>query len=106
MDVLINKKYRNYDYFSRYSSFPYYYNTIDSREIYGTTAQLNLNVPYIEYLVSNGDTWDSIALQYYNSPSYYWVLLDFNRLNDPFVEPKVGQVIKIPTLNILSYGDN
>ena len=106
MDILIDKRYKNYNYFSRYTSFPYYYNTEDRRQIYGTTSQLNQNVPYIQYKVRRTDTWDSIALQYYNSPSYYWVLLDFNHRQDPFIEPKENEIINIPTLNALSFGDD
>ena len=43
MDKLINKSYKNYNHFSRYSSFPYYYNVEDEKYIYGTTAQLDPN---------------------------------------------------------------
>ena len=103
MDTLINKQYKSYNYFSRYTPFPYYYDTVAKRYIYGTTSQLKQDVPYILYKVKKGDTWDSIALQYYNSTSYYWVLLDFNALQDPFVEPMVNSSIKVPTLNLVSF---
>lgn len=35
MDTLKDKTYTNYDYISRYSTVPQYYDTIDSRECPG-----------------------------------------------------------------------
>ena len=103
MDVLTDKQYRDYSYFSRYLSFPIYYNLQDSKYVYGTTSHINKNVTYVIYKAKKFDTWDSIALFYYNSPTYYWVLTDFNDIQDPFIEIKEGQEIKIPTLNSILF---
>lgn len=104
MEKLINKAYRSYDYISRYAAFPYYFNTGDDKYIYGTTAQLNQdNVGYSLHTVKRGDTFDSIALDYYNSPTLYWVICDFNKIQDPFLKLKEGQKLKIPVLSVVSF---
>ena len=41
MNVLTGKRYLNYERLSRYSQFPYYYNTLDDKYICGTTEYLN-----------------------------------------------------------------
>ena len=41
MDKLKNKSFKNYDYITRYSKFPYYYNTLDDKYIYGITENLS-----------------------------------------------------------------
>ena len=59
--------------------------------------------PYQIYTVKKNDTWDLLALENYNNPTYYWILLDFNRIQDPFVELKEGTQIKIPTLSSIEF---
>ena len=69
--VLKNKEYKSYDYFCRYASFPYYYHTIDNKYIYGMTSQVNKNIPFVLHKVKRNETIDSIALDFYNNPSYF-----------------------------------
>ena len=103
MNVLINKSYKDYDYISRYASFPYYYNIRDKKYIYGFTSQLNKDVNYTLHKVKPTETLDTISLDYYNNPTYYWVLAYFNNIQDAF-EPLIeGQEIKIPTLSELTF---
>lgn len=103
MDILQNKNYKNYDYFSRYSSFPYYYNSVDKKYIYGTTSQINTNISYILHKVKKNETLDSIALDYYNNPTYFWVIADFNRIQDPYNKLEEGINLKIPSLSSISF---
>lgn len=103
MDLLINKQYKPYSYLSRYSSFPFYYHTIDNKYIYGTTSHLNKDIPYTLYKVLKNDTLDSIALYFYNNPTYFWVICDFNDIQDPYIELEEGQLLKIPSLSNVSY---
>ena len=35
MDTLKNKMYNSFDYLSRYTNVPYYYDTLEGKEIYG-----------------------------------------------------------------------
>lgn len=104
MNPLTKKQYKQYDRVSRYSPFPYYYNNVDKKYVYGVTANLYIgDTPFVAHTVKETDTWDSLALYYYNNPTYYWIICDFNRVTDPFVEPKCGTVIKIPTFSAITY---
>ena len=103
MDVLKNKTYKQYDRLSRYSNFPYYYNTLDNKFIYGTTKYLDDTTPYVLVKVKDRDTYDSLALDYYNNPTYFWIICSYNHIQDPFKTPKVGSFIKIPILSTISY---
>lgn len=104
--VLKDKQYKSYNYLSRYSSFPYYYHSLDRKYIYGTTSQLVSSIPYVLYISKFGDTWDSIALDFYNNPSLYWVICDFNHVQDPYSPIKEKENIKIPVLNSIVFEEN
>ena len=103
MEALSNKAYRTYDYISRYAAFPYFYNKNDDRYVYGTTAQLRDSTSYSLHTVQRNETYDSIALYYYNNPTLYWVICDFNRIQDPFNEPEVGSKLKIPSISSIVF---
>ena len=98
MDILTNKSYRDYDYISRYSTFPYYYNEQDKKYMQGLTGQLDDNSTFILHEVKPNETLDSIALDNYSNSTYFWVIADFNRIRDPFKKLQVGSTLKIPTL--------
>lgn len=103
MNVLTDKSYKSYSKLSRYSQSPYYYHTIDKKYITGTTTYLKNDTPYTTHVVQAGDTFDSIALDYYNNPTYFWIICSFNRIQDPFTELYVGQKIKVPTLSNIEF---
>lgn len=105
MDVLKNKSYRDYQKLSRYNNFPYYFNKLDNKYIYGTTCWLKDNTPYTYYTVQRGDTIDKLALYYYNNPTYFWIICDFNRIADPYIELQEGSKIKIPSISNLEFQD-
>lgn len=103
MDVLINKSYKQTSNVSRYSNIPYYYHTLDDKYVYGTATQLLQNTPYSLYTVRQGDTIDSIALEFYNNPTLYWVICFFNNINDAFSDLTVGEQLKIPGLSTIEF---
>lgn len=103
MQVLINKQYKAYDRVSRYSVFPTYLNRLDEKYIYGITAHIRNDIKHIAHKVVRGDTLDSLALYYYNNPTYYWVIADFNRISDPYADLVIGSTIKIPTFSSIEY---
>lgn len=102
-DILTNKSYKTYNYVSRYASFPTYYHTLDKTYVYGTTGQLSKNVSYVSHIVKKGDTLDSLSLFYYNSPLYYWVIADFNDIQDTIEPLNAGDNLRIPTLSSIVY---
>lgn len=80
MDVLKNEGYLQYDRISRYSVVPIYYNTLRDNYVSGSSTYLNNTTNYTVYKVKYKDTYDKIALKFYNNPSYfglYAVLIEF-----------------------------
>ena len=123
MDVLTNKTIKTSDYFSRYNGFAYYYNKLSEVKVpikdsngnlvidevtklpafrregkynMSTSSWLKDTDEYEAYEVQEGDTYDLIALKKYNNPTMYWIICDFNRIIDPFVNPKKGDVLYLP----------
>lgn len=106
MDILKDKQTRTYDSLSRYSSIPFYYNTKDDKYIYGLTKQLGQDVDYVVHTVKANDTLDSIALYYYGRPDYYWIVADFNRIQNPFIVLNGKyKTIKVPSISYIYYED-
>lgn len=103
MDKLIDKTYKTYKRVSRYSSFPYYYNTQDNKYLYGTMSHLDPTTPYTSYVVKKNDTFDSISLAFYNTPLFFWAICDFNNINDPFQRPIEGSSLNIPILSSIEF---
>jgi len=102
-DVLINKTYKQYDKVSRYQEFPYYYNTLDDKYVYGLISHLKDTTTYSIHTVVKGDTLDSLALYYYNNPTYFWIIADFNRIHNVYKELVVGSQIKIPSYSDIEF---
>lgn len=101
MDVLKGKFYKSYEYISRYQPFSYSYHTQDDKYVYSLTSQLSKGVTYVTVNIKQGDTLDSLSNKYYGRPDYFWVIGDFNNINDPY-EELWG---KYTTLNIPSIGN-
>ena len=102
---LIDKQYRNYERVSRYSSFPFYYNTVDGKYIYGITSQLISDTSFTIHIASEIDSWDSLALKYYNNPTFWWVIAYFNDIQDAFKPLRNKyETIKIPSIASIEFG--
>ena len=106
MDALKNKTYNQFDYISRYTSVPYYYNILDNKYIYGLSKQLDKNTTYVSHKVKQTDTLDSLSLKYYNNPTYYWVIAYYNDIQDAFIDLSENySVIKIPNIGSIDFED-
>lgn len=106
MEVLKDKSYKTYLALSRYAPFPYYYNSVDDKFVYGLTKQVGQNISYSLHTVQETDSLDSLALYYYGRPDYYWVIADFNRIRDPFIHLSDSfKEIMIPTLTNVAFVD-
>ena len=104
MNILKNKNYIDYDNISRYTSIPFYYHSIDNKYIYGITKHLNTDTDYVLHPIKDSDTLDFLSLKYYGRPDLYWIIADFNRIQDPFISLYPNyKSIKIPSLSNLSY---
>lgn len=105
MDVLIDKQTRTYDALSRYSAIPFYYNTQDNKYVCGITRQLSTTTNYTIHKVQPYDTFDTLSLYYYGRPDYYWVIADFNQIQDSLAKLYGNySTLKIPTISYITYG--
>ena len=104
MNVLKDKSSKTYLYTSRYATLPYYYNTLDKKHMYGISKNLNTNTDYVLHNLVDSDSLDSLALKYYGRPDLFWVIADFNNLNDPYIKlvDKMSS-IKIPALSGITW---
>ena len=103
MDILTHKQYKQYNYISRYSISPIYYHTLDNKYITGRDKWLDNTTLSHSYTTVKGDTYDTLALRYYNNPTYYWIICSYNRILDPFDAPKPGTILKIPVMSNLKF---
>ena len=106
MDELKNKRYENFDYVSRYTDVPYYYNQVDKKDIYGLGSNLFKNTSWVAHKVKQEDTLDSLALNYYNNPTYWWIIAYFNDIQDAFTNlTEYFDIIKIPSISSITSGN-
>ena len=104
MDVLKDRQTRDYNYTSRYAQFPIYYNTLDEKYMYGLTSQLRTNIPYVECQIHQGDNLDNLSEYYYGRPEYYWIIADFNRIQDPLIDLfSHYKTLKIPVFSNIAF---
>ena len=103
MEVLTQKQYRQYGKLSRYNHLPYYYHNLDNKYIYGTGSNLRDDTTFTLYEIKKFDTLDSIALRFYNNPTYYWIIADYNRIQDPYVKLVPGNTLKVPNLSTINF---
>lgn len=123
MNVLSDRTIKTNTFFSRYNGFSYYYNKLSEKKVkikdsngdyvidsftglpayqiegkynMSTSSWLKDSDEFEAYTVKKGDTYDSIALDKYNNPTYYWIICDFNRIIDPFIEPEPGDILYLP----------
>ncbi len=105
MDTLKNKNYESYDYLSRYTQVPYYFDTIKQREVYGIGSNLLKDSPYVSHKLTQEDTLHSLSLQYYNNPTYWWVIAYFNDIQDSFAPlMEHYKVLRIPNIASITFG--
>lgn len=105
MDTLKNKAYENFDYLSRYTNVPYYHDTIQNRDIYGIGTNLKNHTEYLTHKIKSNDTLNSLALKYYNNPTFWWVIAYFNDIQDSFKPLRDKyETIKIPSISSIEFG--
>lgn len=106
MDILKDKKYKDFDYTSRYSGVPFYYNVKDEKYIYGLTSNMKKDISYVLHEIKDTDTLDYLALKYYNNPTFYWIIAYFNDIQDCFIKLSDHfKTIKIPSITSVQFGD-
>lgn len=105
MDILQDRGYKSFDYISRYSNFKQYYNLKTNKYNCETVKYLSKDIPTGVYITKEGDTYDSIALEFYNNPTLFWVICSYNRIIDVFEKPEKGTTLRIPVLSEITYDE-
>ena len=104
MNTLIKKQYTTYDYASRYSGVPYYYDKRHDRMCAGIYRAIDKTTSYGSHTVAASDSLDSISLKYYNNPTYWWAIAQFNDILDPFIElSKKYKTLKVPNISSITF---
>ena len=70
----------------------------------GRKRQQPKDTEYFTYRIKQSDTLDSLALKYYNNPTFWWIIAYFNNMLDSLEPLTVGSTIKIPALSSISFG--
>ena len=105
MDTLKNKAYANFDYLSRYTNTPYYYDSLAGKEVFGIGTNLKNNSEFVTHKITSADTLNTLALKYYNNPTFWWIIASFNDIQDPFIPLKDKYTtIKIPSISSVEFG--
>lgn len=104
MESLTDEQSKTYTYISRYANFKFAYNKNDEKFIYELTSQLNDNTPYVVHKLAKTDNLDYLANKYYGRPDLFWIIADFNKIQDPFINLSDHFTeIKVPTFTAISY---
>jgi hypothetical protein len=100
MDTLKNKRYLDYGYIARGSGVPYYYDTLKEKTIMGIGKDIKTDTPHFTHEVKDRETLDSLALKYYNNPTYWWIIAMFNNIQDAFIDNLKAQypILQIPNI--------
>ena len=61
MEKLTNKRYNSFDYTSRYTTVPYFYDTETHTDVYGIGTQMSSQTAFVSHLVRPEDTLDALA---------------------------------------------
>ena len=105
MDTLKNKNYNSFDYLCRYTSVPYYYDSLTDKEIFGIGTNIKTDTAFITHTVKSNDTLNSLALKYYNNPTFWWIIAYFNDVQDAFKPLRDRYTtIKIPSITSIEFG--
>lgn len=84
----------------RYENFFNIYNDADGQRFYNLLRSINVlpaNDSSLEdqYHVQGNDTWIYISYKYYGTMYLWWLVCEYNRINNPTVQPEPGTIIKL-----------
>lgn len=79
--------------------------TADGSETFGLMTKFDFlsttNVTNYVVKATRAHRPDLIADDFYGSPSFFWVVIMFNRPKNPFRWPETGDVIRLPVNNVV-----
>lgn len=107
MNTFKNKSYTtNNNYISRYEKIPVYLDTLTNKTVRGITKNIKKDIDYIIHTVVQGDNLDALALTYYNNPTYWWAIANFNDIEDALLQDLTKyKTLKIPSISSIDFVD-
>lgn len=54
-----------------------------------------------DYVILENDTWTNISYKFFNTYKLWWLICKFNNIKNPFDELIPGNIIKIPSREII-----
>lgn len=86
--------------FYRYENFFNIYTEDNGMKFYNLLRSINVfpandSIAEDEYLVALNDTWMLISYKYYGTIHLWWLVCDYNRIQDPTKIPEPGTKIKL-----------
>jgi len=72
--------------------------TIDGRTVYRTTIYPNIPLRDDDVYVATetGDRFDTLAHQFYNDSSYWWIIASANNIHNAVFSLTEGTILRIP----------
>ena len=78
-----------------------YLNLLSSREVNQLIEDMIFEREWVFHPVRPFETWATISLRYFSDPDYFWLILLFNRIDDPFSALQNFNMIRIPNYSFL-----
>ena len=84
----------------RYENFLNIYKELDGTKFYNILRSINIfgandSSAEDQYIVNQNDTWYFISYKYYNTIDLWWLVCEYNRIQDATKMPEPGTIIKL-----------
>jgi len=76
-------------------------NLLNDREIQEIIDEYTFNRQWIYHPVRKFEKWHTIASLYYGQGAYFWLILVFNRIVDPFKALEHFNIVRVPDFSFL-----
>ena len=78
-----------------------YWNIFNEKSVQDLIDELLFDRKWFYHPVRKFDKWHTVSEYYYQQPDYYWLLLVFNRISDPFQALQDFNIIRVPFMEFL-----
>jgi len=78
-----------------------YYNIMNSKEVSDIIDQYIFDRLWVYHPVRKFEKWNILSKIYYGTDDYFWLILLFNRIVDPFQDLLNFNIVRIPNLSFL-----
>jgi len=78
-----------------------YYNILNSKEVQDLIDEYVLNRYWVYHPVRKFEKWNILSKIYYFTDEYYWLIILFNRIVDPFQDLLNFNIVRIPNISFI-----